>query len=79
MRSHRDEGLLLDYCERFGNRSVYKRLGYLAEALALDEPELIESCLERKSSGVVPLDPGIQAAGVRNSAWNLRVHPSGPR
>lgn len=72
--SHRDEGLLLDYCERFGNRSVYKRLGYLLEALALDEPDLIERCRERQSSGVVPLDPGIQAAGVRNSAWNLRVN-----
>jgi len=44
------------------------------QALALDEPELIERCRERKSSGVVPLDPGIQAAGVRNSGWNLRVN-----
>jgi predicted transcriptional regulator of viral defense system len=71
---HRDEELLLDHCERLGNRSVYKRLGYLLEALALDEPDLIERCRERKSSGVVPLDPGIQAAGVRNSDWNLRVN-----
>ncbi len=34
--AHRDEELLLDYCERFGNRSAYKRLGYLLEALGLD-------------------------------------------
>lgn len=71
---HRDKELLLDHCERFGNRSVYKRLGYLLEALALDEPDLIERCRELKSSGVVPLDPGIQGAGVRNSDWNLRVN-----
>jgi predicted transcriptional regulator of viral defense system len=71
---HRDEELLLDYCERFGNRSVYKRLGYLLEALGLDEPGLIEHCRERMSSGVVPLDPGIGASGARNADWNLRVN-----
>jgi predicted transcriptional regulator of viral defense system len=71
---HRDEELLLDYCERFGNRSIYKRLGYLLEALGLDEHLLIERCRERMSSGVVPLDPGIGASGARNSDWNLRIN-----
>lgn len=70
----RDEELLLDYCERFGNRSLYKRLGYLVEALGLKEPGLIERCRERMSSGVVALDPGIEASGKRNSDWNLRVN-----
>lgn len=72
--AHRDEELLLDYCERFGNRSVYKRLGYLLEALGLDEVGLIAICRERMSSGVVPLDPGIDAPGTRDSSWNLRVN-----
>lgn len=72
--SHRDDELLLDYCERFGNRSIYKRFGYLLEALGLDEPGLIECCRERMSSGVVPLDPGIGASGTRNSDWNLRIN-----
>lgn len=71
---HRDEELLLDYCERFGNRSVYKRLGYLLEAMGLDEPGLIEFCRKRMSSGVVMLDPGIDAPGARDSHWNLRVN-----
>lgn len=71
---HRDEELLLDYCERFGNRSVYKRLGYLLEALGLDEPGLIGGCREWMSSGVVMLDPGIDGPGVRDSHWNLRVN-----
>ena len=71
---HRDEKLLFDYCARFGNRSVFKRLGYLLEALGLDEPGLIEHCLERMSSGVVMLDPGIDAPGARDSHWNLRVN-----
>lgn len=72
--SHSDEELLLDYCERFGNRSIYKRLGYLLEALGLDEHVLIDHCRERMSSGVVPLDPAIGASGARNSDWNLRVN-----
>lgn len=72
--THRDEGLLLDYCERLGNRSVYKRLGYLLEALGLEEPSLIEQCAERMSSGVVMLDPGIDSPGVRDSHWNLRAN-----
>lgn len=71
---HRDKERLLDYCERLGNRSVYKRLGYLLEALGLDEPGIIERCRERMSGGVVPLDPGIGAPGARNSDWNLRVN-----
>jgi predicted transcriptional regulator of viral defense system len=71
---HRNEELLLDYCERFGNRSVYKRLGYLLEALGLDELDLIESCRGRMSSGVVMLDPDIDTPGTRNSSWNLRVN-----
>jgi predicted transcriptional regulator of viral defense system len=66
--------LLLDYCDRFGNRSVYKRLGYLLEALGLDEPGLTQRCRERMSSGVVMLDPGIDAPGARDSHWNLRVN-----
>jgi predicted transcriptional regulator of viral defense system len=71
---HRDQGLLLDYCARLGNRSVYKRLGYLLEALGLDEAGLIGNCRDRMSSGVVPLDPGIDAPGARDSHWNLRVN-----
>lgn len=72
--SHREEEVLLEYCARFGNRSIYKRLGYLLEALGLDEPALIEGCRERMSSGVVPLDPGIGTSGARNADWNLRVN-----
>lgn len=70
----RDAELLLGYCERFGNRSIYKRLGYLLEALGLDDAGLIGACRDRMSSGVVTLDPGASAPGTRNSDWNLRVN-----
>lgn len=70
----RDTKLLLSYAKRLGNRSVYKRLGYLVEALGLDEPELTEACLVSMSAGVVSLDPSIAAEGVRDSRWRVRVN-----
>jgi predicted transcriptional regulator of viral defense system len=71
---HRDEERLLEYCQRLGNRSVYKRLGYLLEALGLEEPQLIDTARSRMSSGIVALDPTIESDGTRDSAWNLRVN-----
>ena len=71
---HRDEEQLLEYCQRLGNRSVYKRLGYLLEALGLEESKLVDAARSRMSSGVVTLDPTIEATGARDSAWNLRVN-----
>jgi predicted transcriptional regulator of viral defense system len=70
----RDDALLIQYAERHGNRSVYKRLGYLVEALGLDAPELVRSCRARMSRGVVQLDPSGPAGGRRVSRWNLRVN-----
>jgi len=70
----RESALLLDYAERLGNRSVYKRLGFLIEALGLREPELLEVAAASMSEGVVSLDPSIDAEGVRDSRWNLRVN-----
>jgi predicted transcriptional regulator of viral defense system len=71
---HRDEELLLEHCRHHGNRSIYKRLGYLLEARGLEEHELVASCRKLMSSGVVMLDPRIDAPGERDSSWNLRVN-----
>ena len=71
---HRTDERLLSYIERFGNRTVYKRLGYLLETLEIDAPELIERCLERKSSGISALDPAIARKGKITKRWNLRVN-----
>ena len=70
----RDDGLLLDYAERLGNRTVYKRLGYLLEALGLRTPELMAACHERVSSGFGLLDPSLPAQGRFVRRWNLRLN-----
>ena len=67
----RDERLLLQYAERFGNRSVYKRLGFLIERLAVHAPELLEEARRQMSKGVVRLDPSGPQGGRRIGRWNL--------
>lgn len=72
---HRDDDRLLAYVERLGNRTVFKRLGYLVEQLEIAESnELIETCLQRKSAGISALDPSIDAKGRITRRWNLRVN-----
>lgn len=86
--SHLDEEALLSYAERRGNRSVYKRLGYLIEAQAITSPRLIDACRSNMSTGLVDLDPAVRAKGRITKRWNLRVNidvtkgtvaPQGPR
>ena len=72
--SYFDPQLLLDYAERRGNRSVYKRLGYLLEAREIGSPQLIEACTSRMSSGVVDLEPSVPHGGRVLKRWNLRVN-----
>lgn len=67
----RDDGLLLEYAERLGNRSVYKRLGFLIEALDLPSPRLLRECERRMSKGVVRLDPSGPEGGFRVGHWKL--------
>ncbi len=71
---HRNDASLIDYAKRAGNRTVYKRLGFLLETLEVRAQELIEICLESKSAGVTSLDPSIPAQGRIVSRWNLRVN-----
>jgi predicted transcriptional regulator of viral defense system len=71
---HRDEQLLVSYGDRLGNRTVFKRLGYLLEALELDAPDLIAACLKRLSAGISKLDPTIADRGRITTRWGLRVN-----
>ena len=70
----REDSLLLEYARRLGNRSVYKRLGYLAEALSIAAPEVIDICLSHRSKGLSFLDPSIASTGKIVRRWNLRVN-----
>ena len=70
----RDDRRLLEYAERLGNRTVYKRLGYLVDVLGLDAPELIAACRDRLSSGFSLLDPSLPAQGRYTRRWRLRLN-----
>ena len=70
----RDDRRLVEYAARLGNRTVFKRLGYLTEALGVRAPALITSCLERKSTGLSRLDPSVVTAGRIKKRWSLRVN-----
>lgn len=69
-----DASMLLDYGDRLGNRVVFKRLGYMIEALDLGLTDLTEACRERVSAGISPLDPDGPDGGGRIMKWGLRIN-----
>jgi predicted transcriptional regulator of viral defense system len=70
---HHDDALLIEYGDRLGNKTVFKRLGWLLELLGKDGP-LREACLARRSAGLSKLDPTASAAGRIVRRWGLRVN-----
>ena len=78
LSEHRDDKLLIEYGDRVGNRTVFKRLGYLLEArergAGLDVDALVNACLDRRSAGVTALDPSSQAHGRIMRRWGLRIN-----
>ena len=69
-----DPALLIDAADHLSNGAVFKRLGYLAEHLDLDDGALVSACLERLTAGISALDPAGPPGGVRVSRWGLRVN-----
>ena len=69
---HRNDQLLIEYTERLGNRAVFKRLGYLIERLGIEADSLLAACRERRSAGVVALDPSVKTPGQIVRRWGLR-------
>jgi predicted transcriptional regulator of viral defense system len=73
---HRKDDLLADYGDRLGNRTVFKRLGFLLERLGADADDLVEACLARRSAGLTKLDPSVKTNGRITGRWGLRVNVS---
>ena len=68
-----DHGKLLRYARRIGNRTVLKRLGFLAERLGMSE---VADAIDRSelSKGYSVLDPTLPSVGGTNDRWALRVN-----
>ena len=60
--------------QQLGNRTVFKRLGYLAQVLGLDAGEWIDRWRVEISSGETLLDPRYGYRGSYHSEWNLRLN-----
>jgi predicted transcriptional regulator of viral defense system len=65
---------LVDYGDRLGNRTVFKRLGYLVETADLGNTDLVDECRRRISTGISLLDPGAPPRGPRAARWGLRIN-----
>ena len=73
---HRDDTLLVEYLRRVGNRTAFKRLGYLLECLDIHAPDLLRVCTKSLSTGVGLLDPSLSGEGPIVWRWKLRVNGS---
>ncbi len=70
----RDDDQLASYAARLGNRTVWKRLGFLLERLEIEAPGLVGRSARELSRGVSLLDPSAPARGRSVSRWNLRLN-----
>ena len=71
---HADQTKLLQYGERLGRGTVFKRLGYLAERSGIADDDFVEACRSRITKGVSRLDPDGPTRGRIVSRWHLRVN-----
>lgn len=71
---HRDDKALVRYAARLGNRTVFKRLGFLVELTGAEARLLLAQSLKHKSAGLSLLDPSIRRRGRVLKRWNLRVN-----
>lgn len=70
----RDALRLIEYGDRLGNRTVFKRLGLLLETLGIGSEDLITACRSRVSAGLSALDPSVKSRGHILKRWNIRVN-----
>ena len=71
-RDDRDPGKLVEYGDRLGRGTIFKRLGFLLERDGRVEQEIVEACASRLTSGYSMLDPG-QSCPKIIRRWRLRV------
>ncbi|HJZ24620.1 MAG TPA: type IV toxin-antitoxin system AbiEi family antitoxin domain-containing protein [Candidatus Babeliales bacterium] len=65
---------LCRYIKQRNNKTIYKRLGFLIDTLKIGSENLKTICKQNLSLGYSLLDPKVEAQGVFNSKWNLRIN-----
>ena len=72
-----DPARLLEYGDRLGRGTVFKRLGYLVERGGMADDDFVELCRSRITAGISRMEPDRPSTGPIVSRWNLRVNVSG--
>jgi predicted transcriptional regulator of viral defense system len=72
--THADPTRALDYAERLGVGTVFKRLGYTADRYAKPTAEWVARCRRGMSAGVSRLDPRGPSRGRILTRWRRRVN-----
>jgi len=65
---------ITEYAQRMGNRTIFKRLGYLSEALDLEVGDFSEHWRKEISKGYSRLDPLGRTRGRYSRRWQLIVN-----
>jgi predicted transcriptional regulator of viral defense system len=71
---HRSDDQLVEFGDRLGNRAVFKRLGFVLEHLGIEAPNLVAACKDRRSAGLVALDPSVRTSGRIVRRWSIRAN-----
>jgi predicted transcriptional regulator of viral defense system len=74
----RDMHGLADAADRLGNKTVFKRLGFLLERMAPEEENVIRRCRQAMSKGDSQLDPALPAE-LLVTRWRLWIPTSWKR
>jgi len=72
---HRDFKLLLEYADRIGNKTIFKRLGFMIDTKLDDIPVEFRNLQERLSSGYSNFDPATDSQFIVEK-WKLKVPAS---
>lgn len=67
---------LTEYVTRMGNRTIFKRMGYLVELMALPVGQELQRWRQDLSAGYGLLDPLASDDGPYDSRWQLRLNRS---
>ena len=71
---HRDDDALIEFGKKLGNKTLFKRLGFIIDATGIDAPRLLSFCRDNVSAGYSQLDPSVRRKGRLLRKWNLAVN-----
>ncbi|PCI91081.1 hypothetical protein COB11_08685 [Candidatus Aerophobetes bacterium] len=69
---HKSLGKLLEYGDKMKNRTIFKRLGFILEAIQPQEKDIIQECERRISKGKSQFDPQLKGSK-STTKWRLFI------